>query len=81
MTSSSQIRLLEDRAAELSLWLENEAPYAQFDQHHLDAGTPEQAYWHLGYRSALADLLRLLKGGVGDNDGISNHSPSADPDA
>ena len=29
---------------------------------HLDEGTPERAYWHAGYASALRDLLNLLSG-------------------
>jgi hypothetical protein len=30
-------------------------------QRHLDAASPERAYWHAGYRSALIDALRLLE--------------------
>jgi hypothetical protein len=29
---------------------------------HLDEGTPERAYWHAGYASALADIRNLLLG-------------------
>jgi hypothetical protein len=36
-------------------------------QRHLDAGTPERAYWHAGYASALKDILRTLRG-AGDSD-------------
>lgn len=60
--STDQIsRLLEDRVALLGSWLESESPYVQFDQGHLDGGTPAQAYWHLGYRAALCDLLELVR--------------------
>ena len=48
---------ITQRAAALEAWLEREAPYAQFDQRHLDPHTPEQAYWHLGYQRALSDVL------------------------
>lgn len=39
-------------------WLNENAPYAQTDQRHLDEGTVERAYWHYGYAMALADVLR-----------------------
>ena len=38
--------------------LADAAPYAAADQRHLDANTPERAYWHLGYIAALTDVLR-----------------------
>jgi hypothetical protein len=31
-------------------------------QNHLDKGSPERAYWHAGYASALADIVRLIEG-------------------
>jgi hypothetical protein len=31
-------------------------------QKHLDKGSAERAYWHAGYASALADILRLIEG-------------------
>jgi hypothetical protein len=40
------------------------SPYVFVDQRHLDANTPERAYWHLGYVAALADVLRLLSGEI-----------------
>jgi hypothetical protein len=81
MIDNSPVHLFEVRARELSKWLEDAAPYVQFDQHHLDAGTPAQAYWHLGYRAALIDALTLLKNAADGSDGISTRSPSDDPDA
>lgn len=68
------------RAAELEAWLEQEAPYARFDQRHLDHHTPEQAYWHLGYQRALGDVLSLIRDGTGDSAGTASPSPPAGPD-
>ena len=51
------------------------APYACFDQRHLDANTPERAYWHLGYCAALDDVLRRLSASVSqkpDSEDTSN---------
>jgi hypothetical protein len=42
----------------LRRWLAENAPYTVADQKHLDADTPERAYWHLGYAAALDDILR-----------------------
>jgi hypothetical protein len=67
------------RAAELEAWLEQEAPYARFDQRHLDAHTPEQAYWHLGYQRALSDVLSLIRE-TGGSVGTASPSPPAGPD-
>jgi hypothetical protein len=41
-------------------WLDDVAPYAAHDQKHLDENTPERAYWHYGYQSALADVIEML---------------------
>jgi hypothetical protein len=43
-------------------WMAEEAPYSIVDQRHLDANTPERAYWHLGYQAALQDVLDLADG-------------------
>jgi len=43
-------------------WMAEEAPYVTADQKHLDANTPERAYWHYGYQVALSDLLALIEG-------------------
>ncbi len=51
---------LEAQRTNIARWLQCSAPYAECDQKHLDAGTTERAYWHLGYQSALADVLKLL---------------------
>ena len=60
MDMSSTKKTVCDKRDAIDRWLSLEAPYTAADQRHLDAHTPEQAYWHLGYRSALADVLRLL---------------------
>jgi hypothetical protein len=67
------------RAADLEAWLEQEAPYARFDQRHLDPHTPEQAYWHLGYQRALRDVLSAIRETDGSAD-TANPSPPAGPD-
>ncbi len=36
------------------------APYTDVDQRHLDANTPERAYWHHGYQAALNDVMTML---------------------
>jgi len=60
MSDQSKTALLERRRDGIRQWLEDEAPYIAFDQKHLDAHTPERAYWHLGYQAALTDALDLI---------------------
>lgn len=79
MTKSPASSTISTRISELDRWLEDEAPYARFDQHHLDAGTPARAYWHLGYASALRDALALIGETEGSAD-IASRSPADDPD-
>ena len=59
-------------------WLSCEAPYAAADQRHLDAHSPEQAYWHHGYEQALADVINLIndRDDPLDNEGTSKESRS-----
>jgi hypothetical protein len=80
MTDNETYFLIEERSRELALWLERESPYVQFDQQHLDGGTPQQAYWHLGYLSALRDVLGLIKGENEHKPGIASSLPPVDPD-
>lgn len=80
MIKSSTSSVIAERIRHLGNWLEDEAPYVQFDQRHLDDGTPEQAYWHLGYRTALRDALALLRSDTGGTPDTASRSPSADPD-
>lgn len=61
MTTAELLELLQSRYDALRRELSDVAPHAFTDQRHLNAGTPENAYWHLGYLSALSDVLRLLK--------------------
>ncbi len=60
MSHSDEIALLERRRDGIREWLEDEAPHAAFDQKHLDAASPERAYWHHGYQAALTDIIDLL---------------------
>jgi|GEM_PF-2123432 hypothetical protein len=62
MSNHCKMTLLLARRDNIRQWLEAEAPYAAFDQKHLDADTPERAYWHHGYQAALTDVLHLLRG-------------------
>ena len=52
---------LEQRIAQLTKWLEENAPDLD-EQRHLDEGSRERAYWHYGYLVALRDLRNLLRG-------------------
>ena len=49
------------RLKNIRKWIDEEAPYLPGDQRHLDANTPERAYWHYGYQAALADVLDLVE--------------------
>jgi hypothetical protein len=60
MSQSKHIKVLGQRRDNIRSWLEEEAPYAEVDQRHLDAHTPERAYWHHGYQAALQDVMSLL---------------------
>ena len=60
MQQLAAIALLKQRRDGILQWLDDEAPYTECDQRHLDAHTPERAYWHHGYQAALADVLGLL---------------------
>lgn len=65
MEQKSTKSRLEARIRAIEKWLDDTAPYARSDQRHLDAYTPEQAYWHLGYQAALIDSLAAFS----DSDG------------
>jgi hypothetical protein len=60
MQQKHHIMLLQQRRDGIRQWLDDEAPYTDCDQHHLDADTPERAYWHHGYQAALGDIIALL---------------------
>lgn len=60
MSIKQKISQLQQRRNDIREWLDLEAPFAEVDQKHLDADTPERAYWHHGYQAALADIIALL---------------------
>lgn len=61
MESKMDLAKLTKRRQEIMKTLSDEAPYAMIDQKHLDANTPERAYWHLGYAAALKDIERMVE--------------------
>ncbi len=60
MSDQHNIALLRQRRDGIREWLDEEAPYAAADHKHLDAHTPERAYWHHGYQAALTDVIDML---------------------
>jgi hypothetical protein len=60
MSSTQNISRLLHRRDRIRDWLQDEAPFAEVDQRHLDSDTPERAYWHHGYQAALTDVINLL---------------------
>lgn len=83
MANETHISNLTSRLDVVAAWLYEHAPYADADQKHLDAGSPEQAYWHLGYTAALCDTIRLLEERCEtlDNTDTSNPYFPNEPDA
>ena len=79
MSNKRPVDLIAKRILQLESWLEDAAPYVPFDQRHLDSGTPEQAYWHLGYRAALIDVLAELTGETAYTPDSATRSPRALP--
>lgn len=63
MSSTKNISSLIHRRDRIRDWLQDEAPFTEVDQRHLDSDTPERAYWHHGYQAALTDVIRLLADG------------------
>jgi hypothetical protein len=60
MSDPVNLAVLRQRRDGIRQWLADEAPYAASDQRHLDASTPERAYWHHGYQAALSDVIEML---------------------
>jgi hypothetical protein len=59
-------RMRERRDGQLD-WLRENHPEVFNEQKHLDGGSPERAYYHFGYASALRDVLAQMppaSGGV-----------------
>ena len=55
--------VLGQRVKTMETWLQNDAAaVARRDQRHLDGGSHEQAYWHLGYYAALRDISSAVAG-------------------
>jgi hypothetical protein len=55
------ISAIQTRLKGIRGWMDEAAPYATADQRHLDSNTPERAYWHFGYQTALQDILTLAE--------------------
>lgn len=74
MLQKDSVSLLRQRRDNIREWLDDEAPYTDVDQRHLDANTPERAYWHHGYQAALNDIMTMLalEGGKTGTAGIPN---------
>jgi len=84
MPGTDSMSLLEWRRDSLRAWLDDQAPYTDVDQKHLDANTPERAYWHHGYQAALNDVIELLapshrKSGSRDTSSPSRSGGSGEP--
>jgi hypothetical protein len=75
MTQETKFPTLQARLDSIADWLYEHAPYTEADQKHLDAGTPEQAYWHLGYMTALFDAIQLLDGHRASTDSTDTSNP------
>lgn len=60
MSAEKNLVLMAERRDQIREWLEQQEEPTDLDQKHLDSGTPEQAYWHHGYQSALDDVLKMF---------------------
>lgn len=47
------------RMNQIRQWLDTSAAQWCSEQRHLDEGTAERAYWHMGYLAALADAQAM----------------------
>jgi hypothetical protein len=63
MRNNDPSEAIRYRAEQLHSWLATAAPAIVEEQRHLDAESSERAYWHLGYQSALKDILSLVDEG------------------
>lgn len=61
MSAEKNLAILVERREHIRQWLDDQLELTDFEQKHLDAGSPEQAYWHHGYQAALDDILKLFK--------------------
>lgn len=62
MDMSRMWLVLEERLATLELLTGEHAASVLCEQRHLDADSPERAYWHYGYLMALRDMLAIISG-------------------
>jgi hypothetical protein len=60
MSAKKNLALILEHRDRIREWLAGEGEQTQTEQKHLESGTPERAYWHHGYQSALDDMLKLL---------------------
>ena len=74
MSLLDKIALIERRRDGIREWLDEESPYTDADQKHLETDSPERAYWHHGYQAALNDIIAMLalEDGKTDTSGIPN---------
>ncbi len=57
---------LSNRAIGINDWLDGAEGFGcKQKQEHLTKDTPERAYWHFGYSTALYDVIRLLSRTIG----------------
>ena len=61
--------LIKSRAEALTAWIADNGNGCAKKQRHLDAGTPEQVYWHYGYLMALRDVMDRQKSTFHDETG------------
>ena len=61
MALADALEKMRTRSNGQEAWLKENCPYVFADQKHLDANTPERAYWHYGYRAALLDAIKLIR--------------------
>jgi hypothetical protein len=60
MSAEENLAILTRRRDDIRAWLAEAAHVEICRQGHLEADTPEQAYWHHGYQAALDDMITLL---------------------
>lgn len=60
MPDNDLLTVLVERREAIKDWLDQQAPYTDVEQKHLNDATAERAYWHHGYQTACADILLLI---------------------
>lgn len=77
MTFSRVMETIDARLRALDEWADDHAGEARSQQSHLDEGTAERTYWHLGYRAALSDASALLATAHHDSEDMPSSSHAA----